>query len=449
LPPHDVAAEEAVLGSLLVDSAAMVEVADAVEPQDFFREQNRWLYEACLALYRREEPLNQVTVAHELARQGRLEEVGGVAYILHLISSVPTSVHARYYAQIVHRLAVMRSLIVAGGQIAALGYQAGPDEEATLDKAEDILFRLRHGQRPRDFVSIRDELSRYFEEAPPTPLEEAAGRIPRVFTGFGDLDELMGGLQRSDLIILGARPSQGKTSLAINIARNAALEQRAKVAMFSLEMARGPLVQRFLSAEAGVDTRRVRLGLYSEEEEQRIMEASGLLAEAPIYIDDSPLLRLVELRSKARRLWYDQGIDLIIVDYLQLVQGDGRTESRVQEVSDISRGLKSLARELEVPVLAVSQLSRAVEARASHRPVLSDLRESGSLEQDADAVLFIHREEAYYTEEEWLRQNFDKPYPRGQANIIVAKQRNGPTGQVDLRFVPRLAKFEDWREREE
>jgi len=348
----------------------------------------------------------------------------------------------------VHRLSLMRSLIAAGGQIAALGYQAGPDAEATLDKAENVLYHLRHGQRSQAFVSIRDELSRYFEEAPPTPLEEAAGRIPRVFTGFGDLDELLGGLHRSDLIILGARPSQGKTSLAINIARTAAVEQQAKVAMFSLEMAREPLVQRFLSAEARVDTRRLRLGLYSEEEEQRIMEASGLLAEAPIYIDDSPLLRLVELRSKARRHCYTQGIDLIIVDYLQLVHGDGRSDNRVQEVSDISRGLKALARELEVAVLAVSQLSRAVMGRASHRPVLSDLRESGSLEQDADVVLFIHRDEMYYNEEEWLRLNFDKPYPRGQASIIVAKQRHGPTGEVNLRFVSRLAKFEDWREQE-
>lgn len=449
LPPHDIAAEEAVLGSLLVDSTAIVNVIDVVQTQDFFREQNQWLCQACLDLYYRQEPVTQVTLAHELSRQGRLEAAGGVAYILHLISTVPTSVHAKYYAQIVHRLAIMRSLIAAGGQIAALGYQQGPDEDATLDRAEDVLFNLRHGQRSRDFVSIKDELSRYFEESPPLALEEASRRLPRIFTDFSVLDELLGGLQRSDLIILGARPSQGKTSLAMCIARNAAVRQKARVAIFSLEMAREALVQRFLSTEAEVDTMRVRLRLYSEEEERRIIEASGVLADAPIFIDDSALLRLVELRSKARRLWHDQGIDLIIIDYLQLIQGSGRSDNRVQEVTEISRGLKALARELDLPILALSQLSRALQARASHRPLLSDLRESGSLEQDADVVLFIHRDELFFTEEEWLRQNFDKPYPKGEAAVIVAKHRNGPVGEVMLHFKSRFAKFDDLRVREE
>jgi replicative DNA helicase len=264
-----------------------------------------------------------------------------------------------------------------------------------------------------------------------------------VLSGFTGLDEFLGGFQRSDLIIIAGRPSMGKTSLALNIARNTAVEQRACVALFSLESAREPLVLRFLSSESEVNLRQVRLGLHTETEEKRIMDATGILSEAPIYIDDTPQLRVVEMRSKARRLHYERGINLIIVDYLQLMQGDGRGENRVQEISFISRSLKGLARELNVPVIAISQLSRAVEWRASHKPQLSDLRESGSIEQDADLVLFIYRDEAYYpTREEWEDAHEGKTYPP-PAEIIIAKHRNGPTGQRNLRFVAKLAKFEN------
>ncbi|HJX69857.1 MAG TPA: replicative DNA helicase, partial [Dehalococcoidia bacterium] len=387
--------------------------------------------------------INQITVADELARRGKLEEVGGIAYLSHLVSVLPTSIHVEYYAQIVHRLAMMRRLIAAAGQIAAIGYEAGSDLDATLDKAEDILFKLRRGERPHDFVHIRQVLNQYFEE---TGLAAPSVEHPsHVLTGFAALDELLGGLQHSDMIILAARPSVGKSSLGLSIARNVAIEQRANVAIFSLEMAKEQLVQRFLSSEAEVDSKRVRLGRYAEAEERRVMEAVGVLSEAPIYIDDSPALKIVEMRSKALRLDYEQGIDLIIVDYLQLIRGggDGRVENKVQEVSEISRSLKALARELDTPVLAVSQLSRAVEQRPSHIPMLSDLRESGSIEQDADVVMFIHREEVYYTKEVWERSNPDKPYPKGIANIIVAKHRNGPTGQRDLRFRQNITKFEN------
>jgi len=443
LPPHDIDAEEAVIGSLLIEGTAIYKIAVFLNQSDFHSEQNQWLYGACLSLDQRNEAINQITVAQELDRQNKLEACGGAAYLSHLISVVPTSLDIEHYAQIVYRLSVMRHLINAASQIAVIGYEANPDVDASLSRAEDILFRLRHGQTPRDFVHIRQVLDKYFEAAPSPATEEGYPEaIPYVLSGFTGLDEFLGGFQRSDLTILAGRPSMGKTSLALNIARNAAVEQRACVALFSLESAREPVVLRLLSSESGVNLRQVRLGLHSEQDEKRIMDATGILSEAPIYIDDTPQLRIVEMRSKARRLHYERGINLIIVDYLQLMQGDGRGENRVQEVSFVSRSLKGMARELNVPVLAISQLSRAVEWRASHKPQLFDLRESGSIEQDADVVMFIYREELYTPEEEWKRDHPDEAYPP-PAEIIIAKHRNGPTGQRNLRFIPKLTKFEN------
>ena len=446
LPPHDIDAEEAVIGSLLIDGTAIYKIATFLQKEDFYHEQSQQIYGACLSLYQHNEAINQITVAQELARQEKLEACGGAAFLSHLISNCPTSLDIEHYAKIVYRLSVMRRLITAANQIAVIGYQADPDIDASLSRAEDVLFRLRHGQSPRDFVHIRQVLDKYFETAAPAPGAEVEGyaeAIPYVLSDFTGLDEFLGGFQRSDLIIIAGRPSMGKTSLALSIARNAAVEQGACVALFSLEMAREALVLRMLASESGVNSRRLRLGLPNEEEERRIMDATGRLSEASIYIDDSPQLRVVEMRSKARRLHYECGINLIIVDYLQLMQGDGRGESRVQEISFITRSLKALARELNVSVLAVSQLSRAVEWRASHIPQLSDLRESGTIEQDADVVLFIYRDEYYYTEEEWRNQHPDRDYPRQIADIIIAKHRNGPTGQVKLRFMHNLAKFDN------
>jgi len=444
LPPHDIEAEEAVIGSLLIDPEAILKVAVSLKPEDFFSETNRLIYQACLSLYQRNEVINQITVAHELMRQDKLEQIGGAAFLSHLISNVPTSLHAEYYAQIVSDAAVMRRLIAAAAQIEALGYEASPEVEASLNKAEDILFQVRMRREPRDFIPIRDALGQYFEEAgPPTALRE--GEIPHILTGFTALDDFLGGLQRSDLIVLAARPSLGKTSLALNIARNAAINQKACVALCSLEMSREAVVQRLLASEAGVDSRKVRLGRFGEKDEIKIMEASGVLSEAPIYIDDSPQLRALDIRSKARRLHYERNIDLIIVDYLQLIQGDGKNETRVQEISKITRALKTLARELNVPILAVSQLSRAVEWRASHVPQLADLRESGSIEQDADVVLFIYRDDMYFSAEDWSKvHDIEKePYPRGIADINIAKHRNGPLGQIKLRFLSRTARFDN------
>jgi len=448
LPPHDIDAEEAVIGSLLIDGTAIYKIATFLQQPDFYHEQNQWLYGACLALYERpeREAINQITVAQELDRQGKLEACGGAAYLSHLISIVPTSLDIEHYAQIVYRLAISRRLIGAARQIEAIGYQADPDVDTSLNKAEDVLFRLRHGQSPRDFVHIRQILDKYFEEAAPSPtpgVEDYKEALPYTLSGFAGLDELLGGFQHSDLIIVGGRPSMGKTSLVLNIARNAAVEQGACIALFSLEMARDSLVWRLLSGESGVNLSRIRLGLHTEEEEKRIMEATGKLSEASIYVDDTPQLRMVEMRSKARRLHSEHHIDLIILDYMHLMQADGRVESRVQELSFLSRSLKALARELDTPVLAVSQLSRASEFRASHVPQLSDLRESGSIEQDADVVVFVNRDELHYpTREAWEVAHPGEQYPP-PAEIIVAKHRNGPIGQISLRFVPRITRFEN------
>jgi replicative DNA helicase len=441
LPPHDLDAEEAVLGSILIDPEAIFKIAGLLKPDDFYREKNRWTYESCTLLYERKEAINQVTAAHDLARRQRLEAVGGAAYLSHLVSQVPTSVHVEYYANIVRRLSMMRHLITASGQIAAIGYESPPDANEALDKAEGILFGLRYGQSSRDFAHISDVLDRYFEE---TSLgQEGAGILPRVPTGFTDLDRILGGLQRSDMIVLAARPSLGKTSLALNIAHNAAVKENARVAIFSLEMSKMELAYRFLSSESGIDTQKLRLDQLNERQRGEIVDAIGRLSEAPIYIDDSPFLRDSDMRSKARRLHAEKGIDLIIVDYLQLMRSSRNTDNRVQEMSDISHSMKEIARELDVPVIAVSQLSRAVEARHPHTPMLSDLRESGSIEQDADIVAFIYREDIYYTEQEWEERYPEKSYPKGIAEIIIAKHRNGPIGRAHLFFRERIAKFEN------
>ncbi len=454
LPPHDIDAEEAVIGSLLIDGAAIYKIATFLQQEDFYHEQSQWVYGACLSLYQHDEAINQITVAQELARQQKLEACGGAAHLSYLISICPTSLDIEHYAQIVYRLSVMRQMISAGDHIAAIGYEAGPDVEDSLGRAESILFKLRRGQGARDLTHIRQVLDKYFEVAPTSP-EECPEELPYVLSSYRGLDELLGGFQRSDLVIVGGRPSMGKTSLALSIARNAAVEHGACLALFSLEMARDSLVLRLLSSESGVNSRRVRLhteynkereeGVGWEDEERRIMEATGVLSESAIYVDDTPMLRMAEMRGKAVRLNSERGIDFIIVDYLQLMLGDRKFDNRVQEVSEISRSLKGLARELNVPVLAVSQLSRAPEGRASHEPQLSDLRESGSIEQDADVVLFVYREECYFpNEQEWeSSQHGGREYPREQADIIIAKHRNGPTGRIKLRFRHNLARFEN------
>lgn len=441
MPPNDIAAEEAVNGSLLIDGKTIYELATFLKPQDFYSEAGKYVYEAALGLFQRGSAINQITVAQELERQQRLEKIGGAAYLTHLISVVPTSLDAEHYARIVYNLSVSRLLINAGTQISDLGYTADPDPNAIISRSEALLFNLRNERTTLDFTHIKNVLDKYLEPPP------ARNQLESVPTGFYGLNDYIGGLKRGDLVIVAGRPSMGKTSFGLNIARNAAVDHHACTAVFSLEMSSESLVQRLLSAEAGINIRYFQPGSATPEEENKIMHAIGSLSEAPIYIDDSPQLRISELRAKVRRLDFEHKLDLVIVDYLQLLQGDSnnnRGDNRVQEISYISRSLKGIARELNVPIIALSQLSRAVEGRPSHHPQLSDLRESGSIEQDADIVIFIYREEVYYkTEEEWAIQHPDEEFPREIADIIIAKHRNGPIGTVKVRFRHALTKFEN------
>lgn len=446
LPPHDDQAEEAVLGSLVIDSESVPRVAATLVPADFFRQKHSWIFEACLALFSRNEPVNQISLSDELARQKRLEEVGGLQFLSYLVTSVPTSVYVEHYGQVVKRLSIMRQLINAGGKIVDIGYKAETGEEDALRKAEDFIYELRMGRSERDLVSLHQALDKYLEDDLNKQDENRGG----VTTGFVDLDRLLGGFQPSDLVILAARPGVGKSALALNIAKAITSQRnpdgkRGVVAFFSIEMATEQIVERLLAGESGIDTRRLRQSReWSEQDEAKIMEAVGQLADLPLYLDDSPLLGLVELRSKARRLYLEEGLDLVVVDYLQLMSGSGGFGgNRVQEISEISRSLKALARDLNVPVLALSQLSRAVEGRPGHEPLLSDLRDSGSIEQDADVVMFLYRPDVYFTEEEWERQHPGEDYPRGVADLIVAKHRNGPLGRPQLVFRERTTTFVD------
>ena len=447
LPPHDIEAEEAVVASILVDPEAIYHVAPILKPSDFFREKNGWVYEACLSLWSRDEAINQITVAHELARQERLEQAGGQSYLADIIRTLPTSLGAEFYAGLVKRDSTYRGLIHASTAIMGMAYEAPADVDTVFGRAEELLHRLRGGENFRDFVHISQLLQAYLDQ----DADELERRdLAAIRSGYSDLDTLLGGIKRSDLVIVGARPSVGKSSFALGIARNAAVVQKANVVFFSLEMSSEQLAVRLLSAESGVDSTRLRLGQQTELEERRVIRATGVLSEANIWFDDTPVLTAAELRAKARRVHGEKGIDLIIIDYLQLMAGEGanqRQENRVQEISHISRTLKGLARELDVPIIALAQLSRAIENRHPRTPMLSDLRDSGSIEQDADVVMFLSREDMYVTVEQWLQQNPQMPaeaYPKGVAQVHVAKHRNGPTGMVELRFRERLAKFEDW-----
>ncbi len=338
----------------------------------------------------------------------------------------------------------MRRLIYAAEQISTIGYNAGPEIDLNLSKAEDLLFQIRTGQDFREFSSIRDLLNKYFDEKGVASESQDAGE-GHLLSGYTGIDALLGGFHKSDLIILASRPSLGKTSLALNIARNAAINQGACVAIFSLEMSKESVVDRFLSSESGVDSHYIRLRRFTEKDEAKIMEASGVLSETAIYIDDSPEIQAIDIRSKVKRLQFEHNIDLVIIDYIQLISGSGRNENRVQELSKITRSLKIMARELDVPVLALSQLSRAVEWRTGQKPQLSDLRESGTIEQDADIVCFIYREDKTLNEEDWEKAHAldGKPYPRDIAEIMVSKHRNGPLGEVKLHFSNRFVRFEN------
>lgn len=432
LPPHNLEAEQSVLGSLLIDRDAIIRVASSIKAEDFYLPANGSIYQAILDLYNRREPTDILTLTDELSRRNQLEQIGGLAYLTSLLDAVPTAVHVEYYGRIVERTATMRRLINAGASIVGVGYRDDLDVEDALDLAEKTVFDVSQRRSTRDFVSISEVLERFFDQI--DYLQQNRGSVVGVPTGFGELDQLTGGLQRSDLVVIAARPGFGKTSLGLGIAYAAAVQHARTVGIFSLEMSAEQLVQRLISAETGVDSHRLRLGQINDGEWDSVSRAFGRLGEAKIYIDDGAGLSVMDIRTKARRLQAEKGLDLVVVDYLQLMHSR-RGDNRVQEVSEISRGLKGLARELNVPVVALSQLSRAVESRAAndHKPLLSDLRESGSIEQDADVVIFIHREDRYKEDSE----------KKGIAEIIVAKHRNGPIGSINLRFFDKTARFAD------
>jgi replicative DNA helicase len=431
LQPHNIEAEEAVLGSLLIDPDAIIHLSTFLKPVDFYIERHAWVYEAINDLHERREPADLVTLSDELERRGQLGEIGGAAYLTSLINATPTSIHAEYYARIVERTAVLRRLIDAAGKIAQLAYQDTDDVDAVVDRAEEIIFGISERRVERDLRPIRQVLDAYYDRI--EYLYQHQGEIIGIPTGLADLDKLLGGLQRSDMVVMAGRPGMGKTSLALSMALQAARQRQKRVAIFSLEMSDEQLVQRLVSAETGIDSQRLRLGNIKPDEWPTFYQAIRLLSETSIFIDDTPAITALELRAKARRLHAEHGLDLLIVDYLQLMSGGTRSENRQQEISFISRSIKGLARELNIPILALSQLSRQVESRADKRPLLSDLRESGSIEQDADVVLFIYRDEVY---------NPDTEFPN-IAEIIVSKHRSGPTGIFSVYFKKHLAQFVD------
>ena len=427
IPPQSLEAEQSVLGSLILDKDAIIKIADLITADDFYEEKHRIIYQAVIKLYDERASIDILTVGNKLEEGSSLEKIGGMSYLTTLVNSVPSSAHVVHYANIVRRKGTLRRLISQATDIVSLGYQEDTDLETLLDSAEQKLFSVSQKYLKQNFVSISEILHETFDRL--DELHRERGKLRGIPTGFTDLDSKLGGLQKSDLIILAARPSMGKTSLALDIVRGTAVQHKKSVAVFSLEMSKDQLVDRLLSAEAEVDLWKMRTGKLSDvganNDFERIGHALGRLSEAPIFIDDQGSLNIMELRTKARRLQAEHDLDLIIVDYLQLMQGHS-TDNRVQEVSEISRSLKILAKELNIPILALSQLSRAVEQRGGDKkPQLSDLRESGSIEQDADVVMFIYRDEMY------TGKDSKKPHV---AEILIRKHRNGPTGEVELYF---------------
>ena len=445
LLPHDIEAEESLIGSILIDSESITKISHFLKTEDIYSEKIKWCFQACLSLLERMEGINQVSLAHELSLQDKLENIGGIDYLNNLVNIVPTSVHIEEYARIIHRTSIMRRIVQAGSEITNIGFSSLSDTDQALSEAEESIYKIRTDRASRDFEHIREVLDAYLQESSAMQ-DNTSDRLAPISTGFIDIDKLIGGgLQRSDMVVLAARPSLGKSSLVFNIAKHAAMNGSC-VGIFSLEMSNEQIVLRLLSTESDVDTHRLRVGLINENEERRILDAIGGLSDLPIYIDDTPIQNIMEIRSKAKRLQAEHGLDLVIVDYLQLLSGTSngwRSENRVQEMGEISRSLKGVARDLDIPVLACSQLSRAVEQRPNHRPILSDLRESGSIEQDADIVAFIYREDHYTTREEWESKNPTKPYPENIAEIIVAKHRNGPLATIPLYFRGSLVRFEN------
>lgn len=445
VPPQNIEAEQAVLGAMLIDKEAIAKATEVLSADDFYREAHRVIFSAMLELYNKNEAVDMVTVTEILKRDNKLEDIGGIAYITSLANVVLTAANVKYHAEIVAEKSVLRQLVRVSTEIASMGYEANEDVGTLLDTAESRILEISNRKKKNDFTAINDILMDSVQSI--ESLLQNKGGLTGLPAGFADLDKLTSGLHPSDFIILAARPSMGKTALALNIVQNVALRahkviggEPRSVAFFSLEMSKEQLVNRMLCAEAGIDSQRLRVGEMRDEDWTHLWDACDTMSRAKIYIDDTAGITAMDMRSRARRLKAEHGLDLIVVDYLQLMQGSGKRNNsgdRQQEVSEISRSLKALARELDVPVLALSQLSRSVESRQVKRPMLSDLRESGSLEQDADIVAFLYREDYYNPETE-----------NKHTELIIAKHRNGPVDTVNLFFQKQFTKFVGFTKRE-
>jgi replicative DNA helicase len=438
VPPQNLEAERSVLGSMLLEKEAIGKVIDILTKEDFYNDGHKEIFSATINLFENNKAVDLVTIAEQLRREGSLEEIGGAVYLTSLLNSVPTAANVEYYAEIIKEKAVLRNLINAATQIVTSGYEDKEETGILLDRAQQLIFDISQKRARRDFIPLKDAVKDGMETI--ERLQKfGKGHITGIPTGFKELDLRTSGLQSSDLIVIASRPSMGKTSICLNIAQYVGIEEKIPLAIFSLETSREQLAQRMLCAEARIDAHKLRTGFLPESAWPKLGIASGRLADAPIFIDDTPGISSLEIRAKSRRLKAEHNIGLIIIDYLQLMRGGGKAENRQQEISEISRALKSLARELEVPLIAVSQLSREVEKRPGNRPQLSDLRESGAIEQDADLCIFIFREELYKRTKE----------NKGVAEIIIGKQRNGPVGTVKLAWIEEYTRFGNLARRKE
>lgn len=438
--PQNIEAEEAVLGAILVNPNAITKVVEILKPESFYKPAHRFIYESMLQLFNTNERIDIVSVSDVLNYNSKLETIGGRAFVNDLCYKTITTSNIEYYAKIVQEKAIKRALINAGSEIVSLGYDVNPIDQS-LDSAEKLIFDIASKKATTDLVHVKDLVLKTYENI--TYRYEHKGELSGIPTDFYDLDAILNGLQRSDLIILAARPAMGKTALALNIAQNIAIKANTPVAIFSLEMSKHQLMQRMLASEAEVDSQRLKTGNLQNKDWERIVSAMDSVAKAPIYIDDTPGSTLTDIRAKCRRLKMEEkNLGLVLIDYLQLIESSGR-EDRMQQISAISRGLKILAKELDVPVLALSQLSRAVESRNDKRPMLSDLRESGSIEQDADIVMFIYRDEYYKKDDEDEEDIATRAASKGESEIIIAKHRNGSVGTVKLLFQDNITKFKN------
>ncbi|HGM3506339.1 replicative DNA helicase [Clostridioides sp. ZZV15-6383] len=431
IPPHSVESEQSILGSILLDKDAIITVTETIKPNDFYKEAHKIIYECMITLSNKGEPIDLITLTEELRKQGHLNDIGGISYITSLSTIVPTTSNVKYYADIVKEKSVLRKLIKASNEIINLGYSGATKIEDVLEQAEKRIFDISQEKTSDDFKPINLVLMDAYDMI--EKLYTNKSDVTGITTGFKDLNKKINGLQRTDLILIAARPAMGKTAFSLNLVQNAALKGDASVAVFSLEMSKEQLVQRMLSSQSSVELKKIKTGTLNDNDWPRIIDAMAVLSDAKIHIDDTPGIKISELRSKCRKLKIEKGLDLVLIDYLQLMEGEGNNESRQQEISKISRSLKVLAKELNCPVVALSQLSRAPEQRADHRPMLSDLRESGAIEQDADIVMFLYRDEYYHADSE----------SKNIGEVIIAKNRHGETGSVELVWLGEVQRFGD------